>query len=390
MSKKPDRSGHATQTPARRRILISVNSSWNIPNFRRGLIERLQGAGYDIIVAAPRDEHSPAITALGCTYIDLPMKVRSRSPLADLAVVRRFVQIMRAERPDVFIGFTAKPNIYGAIAAGFLKIPVINNISGLGSVFNETGLTNRVMKLLYRIALRRSRCVFFQNESDEAIFLKEGLVRPGQTALLPGSGVDLEAFRPCTPADPGGPVVFLLIARLLREKGIAELVAAADIARAHGCSIDVRVVGFLNDGNPDFVQSGEFAAWQAAGKATYLGPSDDVRPQIAAADCLVLPTYYPEGTPRTLLEAAAMGKPIITTDMPGCRTVVNDGRNGFLVAPRDAQSLAQGMIAFAALSPQARETMGRESRAHAEQTFDQAIVADRYLCALAKIEQPGR
>ena len=374
-----------TAERGRGRILFSVNSAWNVANFRAGLVRALIDAGYDVTVAAPRGAHARQVEALGCRFVDLPMQPHGRSPAADLGVLARYVRLMRAERPVAYLGYTAKPNIYGSIAARICGVPAVNNVAGLGLVFNERGATARVLRRLYAVALRRSARVFFQNPDDLALFARERLVDPARCELLPGSGVDLDRFAPPPPREAApDPFVFLLVARLLWEKGVAELVEAGRRLRRRRPDVAVRILGFTGPG-PAFVQPSNLAAWEAEGAATYLGTADDVRPHLAAADCVVLPSYYPEGTPRALLEAAATGRPIITCDMPGCRDVVEHGGNGFLVPPRDAAALAAAMEAVAALPPPALAAMGRRSREVAAARFDERIVVDRYLRVLGDV-----
>lgn len=370
----------------RRHILFSVNTSWNVVNFRSGLIRSLLAQGYAITVAAPRDDHSAAIEALGCRFVALPMQRDGRSPFADVRLLFDFVRLFLREKPMVFLGYTAKPNIYGSIAAALTGVPAINNIAGLGRVFGERGLTHRILRALYRLALRRSTRVFFQNRDDLAMFVDTGLVTHGRVALLPGSGVDLARFSPAAPAERSGPI-FLLVARLLWTKGIAETVAAARQLRSRHPDATIKLLGFVEDGNPAFVSHADLQGWQRDGDIVYLGAANDVRPHLAAADCVLLPSYYPEGTPRSLLEAAAMGKPIVTCDMPGCRDVVVEGQNGFLVPPRDAAALATAMIRFCRLTPAQRAAMGRRSRQLAEERFDERIIHDSYAAALGDLPQ---
>lgn len=371
-------------TPRRPKLLIAINTSWNVVNFRAGLIRGLIAEGYDVVVAAPRDRYSDSIEAtLGCRYVPLPLDGHSRSPVADTGLFARYLRLLRAERPDAFLGFTVKPNVFGSLAAAMLSIPRINNVAGLGSVFNERSVTARIVVMLYRSALRGSARVFFQNRDDLASFVEQGIVRRQQADLLPGSGIDLHRFRPIQRIiAPGSPLTFLLVARLLREKGIAELAEAAHIVRQCHPGTRVQVLGPLDTRNPAAVSAAQVDSWTASGDIEYLGVSDDVRSVIADADCVVLPSYYREGTPRALLEALAMGKPIITTDMSGCRDVVDDGENGFLVPPRDAAALATRMQAIIEAPPARREAMGHSSRLKAERQFDEAIVLQRYLVAL--------
>lgn len=371
---------------AHSRILISINTAWNIVNFRAGLIRALIDTGYEVVAFAPPDEHVVRLAGMGCRFVALPMDNKGANPLRDLALFFRYIHLFRRERPAGFLGYTIKPNIYGSLAARFCGVPVINNVSGLGTAFIRDSWITRVVKQLYRAAFRRSRCVFFQNEDDLKLFLDLGLVRAEQTRLLPGSGIDLEYFVPDTEssiAPPDAPV-FTLIARLIFDKGVREYAEAARQVRARYPGTRFQLLGFLDVENRTAVTRKTVEAWVADGAIDYLGTVDDVRPIIAGSDCVVLPSYR-EGTPRTLLEAAAMGKPLIATDVPGCRNVVTHGENGFLCDARSGDDLAQKMIDFIALSPAARAAMGRKSRELAESRFDEKIVVDAYLEAIKEI-----
>lgn len=370
------------------KLLISINTSWNVINFRSGLIRGLIARGFDVVVAAPRDAFSERIEPdLGCRYVELPMDGHSRSPVTDLQLLGRFLALMRAERPDAFLGFTVKPNVFGSLAAHVSGVPCINNIAGLGSVFNEASATAKIVVLLYRIALARSKRVFFQNREDLALFSGRGLVRSEQVGLLPGSGIDTARFNaPAKPPPrPGEPFVFLLVARLLKEKGLGELAEATRALRRQLPEVRVKILGPLDARNPAAVAKAEIDAWVAEGLFEYLGVASDVRPILTDADSFVLPSYYREGTPRALLEAAAMAKPIITADMPGCRDVVDDGVNGYLVPPRDARALAAAMIAMTRASAATILEMGAASRAKAESQFDEKLVLQSYLAALDEV-----
>jgi glycosyltransferase involved in cell wall biosynthesis len=372
------------------KILIVVNSSWNLLNFRSGLIRALVAKGYEVVAVAPDDAYSARLSELGCRFVALPMDNQGTHPLRDLLLTFRFWQLLRRERPDVLLAYTVKPNVYGSIAAGLLGIPVVNNIAGLGAVFIKDGWLVRLVRGLYRLAFRRSAKVFFQNGDDKDLFVEAGLVLPEQTDLLPGSGIDLTRFIPegyeskTSPAPEQIKFRFLLIARMLRDKGVAEYVAAAKLLRAHWPNVDFCLLGFLDVQNPAAISSDEMDAWVAEGYVRYLGVSDDVRSEIATADCIVLPSYR-EGTPRTLLEAAAMAKPIITTDAVGCREVVDDGVNGYLCKVRDAEDLAAKMDRMLGLSMDERAAMGRKGRKKMEAQFDEKIVISKYLQVVAEL-----
>ncbi len=369
------------------KVLICLNLAWNLVNFRSGLIRALVEAGYDVVAVAPRDDYAPRLEALGCRYIALPMDNRGTHPGRDLLLLLRFVHLFRRERPDVYLGYTVKPNVYGSIAARWLRIPAINNIAGLGAVFIQGGRLAHLVRWLYCKALLPSKKVFFQNDDDRQMFISGGLVRAETTDLLPGSGIDLARFSVVPPRALAGAQVtfrFLLIARMLRDKGVLEFVEAARLLKARGPNAEFCLLGFVDVQNPTAISKAEMDAWVAQGNIRYLGVSDDVRAEIAAADCVVLPSYR-EGTPRTLLEAAAMGRPIVATDVVGCREVVDDGLNGFLCQPRDAADLARKMEQMLLLAPDARTAMGLRGREKMEREFDERIVIQKYLAAIEQV-----
>jgi glycosyltransferase involved in cell wall biosynthesis len=386
---KPTHRVSGTGPLAPRRILISANMSWNVLNFRRGLVRALVVRGYDVIVAAPDDGYANRLAELGCRHIRLPMDRKGISPLGDLVLLYRFLRLIQRERPDVFLGFTIKPNVYGSLAAACLGVPVLNTVSGLGTAFiSNTWLTN-VAKRLYRIALRRSALVFFQNEDDRSLFVDEALVARERTALLPGSGIDLERFRPShRPCGEAGGFRFLLLGRMLWDKGIGEYVAAARLVRRELPHTRFQLLGLADADNRTAIDPVTIEGWAAEGVIEFLGASDDVRTHIAGADCVVLPSYR-EGTPRALLEAAAMEKPLIATNVPGCREVVEHGRNGYLCAARSTEDLAARMIQLARESADRRTAMGRASRRKVEQQFDERMVTRRYLSAIEDALSPS-
>ena len=375
--------GALQRNTARPPIVLTANSSWNIVNFRSGLIDALEATGHKVEVLAPLDDHTQNLVQRGIPLSSLRIDNKGLSPLRDGRLFLDYRRELRRIGPAALLSFTIKPNIYGSLAAASLGIPVINNISGLGTAFLRGGWLERLVGRLYRAALRRSATVFFQNADDKALFEQRGLVRPDQARLINGSGVDLDAFapRPSAPPGAGSAPTFLLIARMLWDKGIGEYVAAARIVRARLPAARFQLLGPLGADNRSAVPRAEVDAWVAEGVVDYLGEQTDVRPFLAAADCVVLPSYR-EGLPRTLIEAAAMGRPAIATDVPGCRAAVDDGVSGLLCAPRSADALAQTMLRFAALDPSAREKMARAARQKAVGSFDQRAVAAAYLAAL--------
>jgi glycosyltransferase involved in cell wall biosynthesis len=372
---------------ARRRIVLAANSGWNIVNFRAGLIEAFKAAGYEPVVVAPADPSAEArMAALGVERIALPIDRSGTNPLADLRLLAGYRRILKRTRPAAFLGFTVKPNIYGCLAARRFGIPAIANVSGLGTAFIRPGMLSRLVTSLYRFAFRRAAVVFFQNPDDLSLFVERRIVRREQARLLAGSGVDLDRFQPAPMR--AGPVTFLFIGRLLGDKGVREYVAAAREIRRNMPDVRFQLLGPLDEGNRTAISRREVDQWVAEGVVEYCGATDDPRPAITAASAVVLPSYR-EGLPRSLLEAAAMARPLIATDVPGCRELVEDGVNGFLCRARDPESLAGAMKRLAETPDEARAAMGAAARRLVEERFSERIVFDAYLEVLGEVQRAG-
>lgn len=371
---------------SRGRIVITVNAAWNLVNFRMGLIRALIADGWEMVAVAPEDADArAALEAAGCRFVALAIESKSTSP-GDLRILQDYWRLLRRERPDIVLGYTIKPNVYGSLACRLLGIPIINNISGLGTGFMRSGWLNRIVRLLYRRGLAASRRVFFQNVDDRDLFVNLKLVRAEQTGLLPGSGIDLARFAAAPFVARGsGELTFLLIARMLGDKGVREYVGAARIVqRRLAPAARFRLLGFLDVDNRTAISRAEMDGWVAEGVVEYHPPLADVRPAIADADVVVLPSYR-EGTSRVLLEAAAMARPLIATDVPGCREVVEDGITGLLCRVRDVGSLAEAMERMIALSHDERAAMGAAGRAKVESEFDERLVIDAYRREIARV-----
>ena len=361
-------------------LVLAANSSWNIYNFRLNIVRALQQIGYRVIILAPRDNHTELLEKMGIDFFEVEFRSSDISPFRDARLLLRYAALLRSIRPALFLGFTIKPNVYGSLAARWLGIPVINNVSGLGTAFIKQGMITRIATVLYRQAFRRSATVFFQNDEDRRQFVAAGMVEAGRTRLLPGSGVDLDRFTP-TPLPAGEPYRFLLMARLLWDKGVQEYVDAARIVRQHHPDARFQILGFADVDNRTAVPRATLDGWIGEGLIEHLGAADDVRPFIEAADCVVLPSYR-EGLPRSLLEASAMARPVVATDVPGVRDVVDDRVTGLLCAVRSAPSLAAAMLAMIALGPAERSAMGRAGRDRVERLFGIGEVTRRYIDAI--------
>jgi len=360
------------------KIVIALNTAWNLVNFRAGLIRALVAEGHDVVAVAPYDEYAPRLAELGCRFVALPMDNKGTHPGRDLLLFFRFLKLLRREQPDVFLGYTVKPNVYGSLAARVLDIPVVNNVAGLGAVFIRKNWLTRLVRQLYKSAFSRSRHVFFQNNEDMQLFVVQRLVAADKISRLPGSGVDLGAFS-YSPIQSfeNRKLHFLLVARLLWDKGIGEYVDAARIVKRKYPAATFQILGFLDAKNPTAVSKAEMTAWVDEGVVEYLGVADDVKPYLVAADCVVLPSYR-EGVPRSLLEAAAIGRPIVTTDAVGCRDVVDDGVNGLLCKVGDAEDLAEKLIRMIEVPHEDRMQMGLKGRRKMECEFDEQLVIRSY------------
>jgi len=362
-------------------VAIVANSSWYLFNFRSNLIRSLQSAGHCVVTMGAPDAHSERVADVSGRHCDIPFSGTGINPFRELATVITLRRALLRHRIDVVLSFTPKGNIYAALAMYGFSARLVSNVSGLGRAFGSSGLLRTVVQLLYRRTFSRSDWVFFQNDEDRSFFVDRQLANAYQSSRLPGSGVDLSRFKPRLDGLVMAetlPICFLLIARMLWDKGIREFVEAAKIVRRHRSDTTFRLLGALEQSGPAAVPRSMLEEWQAAGWIEYLGFTDNVAAYISDSDCVVLPSSYREGVPRSLLESAAMSIPIIASDSVGCRDTVDDGVSGFLCRPNDAVHLADRMLAFAGLSPEERLRMGCAGRAKMEREFDERIVLNSY------------
>jgi glycosyltransferase involved in cell wall biosynthesis len=355
------------------KVMLIASFPESIIAFRGALISEMVAQGLGVHVAAPGLRNDNPIRRTlkekGVFVHDIPLERTGVNPVSDLGLLWILIRLLRRTRPDCVIGYTIKPVIYGSLAAWLVSIPHrFALVTGLGYAFtqNRGGLTARLVHGLYRFALRKVEKVFFQNPDDEAFFReKRILAETTPSVIVDGSGVDLAAFTVEPIPDP--PMRFLMIARLLGDKGVREYVKAASHIRGQYPNVEFGLVGWIDE-NPDAISETELDVWVADGAITYFGRLDDVRPAIANCRVYVLPSYR-EGTPRTVLEAMAMGRPIITTDAPGCRETVIDGENGFLIPVKSVDALIEAMQKFID-DPRLAERMGKRSRQIAEKKYD--------------------
>lgn len=366
------------------KILLVSRCAWTLYNFRAGLMRALQKQGYQVVCGgSDGDGFEQRIRALDIPFDPLPLSRQGMDPLADFWLIVALYRWYRNQEPAIVHHFTIKPVIYGSIAAWLAGVPrIINTVTGLGFVFTarKNGWLQTVVKRLYRLALGRADYTFFLNEEDRDFFVAQKLVRAQKTGLLPGEGVDCRFFSPRAVSVPKQRerFVFLLMARLLYDKGVAEFVAAARHLKPRYPTAEFALLGARDTRNPQVIPRAVLDRWEAEGVVRYWGEAADVRPFLQRADVLVLPSYYREGVPRSLMEGAAMEKPLIATDSVGCREVVADGVNGLLVPVRDAEALAGAMQRFLE-EPGLGEKMGRAGRKRVLSGFDENHVIETIL-----------
>ena len=365
------------------KIAIVVNDSWYAWNMRARLARFFRKNGYEVVFICPYDKYSEKIKK-EFIYIDIKLNTKSVNPLEDIKLIYKYYKIYKELKPDIILHYTIKPNIYGTIAASFLNIPTINNIAGLGTLFIKQNIVTKIAKFLYKFSQKRATKVFFQNRDDFDMFTSEKLVEKGKSDILPGSGVDIDKFMPVE-KEEDGIFRFLIVSRMLWAKGIAEYVEAAKIIKKKYKNVEFQLLGHLDVKSPTAIPKEQMDIWVNDKLVRYLGTSDNVLDEISKVDCIVLPSYYREGTPRTLLESASMGKPIITTDNVGCRDVVDDGANGYLCKIKNVENLASKMEMMINLSEEERLTMGKAGREKMLKEFDEKIVINKYLDSIKDI-----
>jgi len=371
------------------KILFSSNVAWSIYLFRRSLLLELQREGHEIYAVGAQDKYAGKLEELNFKFYPIAINNNSKNPLADIMLVMKYIRVYKKIKPDIILHNAIKPNIYGTIAAGMLNIPTINNISGLGTLFIKKSLATSIAKILYRISQKMATTVFFQNPHDQKLFIENKLVNPKKAKLIPGSGVNTEKFHPRLNTNHNNQAFeFLFIARLIKDKGLNEYLQAAKILKnKYGDKIKFSILGPFYQANETAITPEELQVYQHKNIIDYLGETDEVEKEIAHANAVVLPSYR-EGLSKVLIEAAAMEKPIVTTDVPGCKDVVDDGYNGYLCQVRNAEDLADKMEKMYLLNKEDLEQMGKNARQKVLDVFDEKIIIDIYINEIKRILPP--
>lgn len=374
------------------KVVLFANTDWYLYNFRRTLALALKEAGYELVLISPPGPYGEKLRALGLRWEPLPMDRRSLNPLCELLLLWHLWRLFRREQPVLVHGFTIKCAVYGSLAARLARVPArVNAVAGMGYVFTSDASKARALRPLVRVLLRlalggRGARLILQNPDDVALFEQAGLVDTKQVRLILGSGVDCTHFAPQGGAGnaSAAPRV-LVVARLLWDKGVAEFVEAARTLCAQGRTVAFLLAGTPDAGNPAAVPEETLRGWVREGVIEWLGHVDDMPALLASVDMVVLPSYR-EGLPKSLIEAAACGLPLVTTDVPGCREVVTDGVDGLLVPVHDAAALATAIARLLDDKPLAAR-LGEAARAKALSEFDERIVIERTLAVYQELLQ---
>ena len=368
------------------KIALVANTSWYLHNFRTRLMYALREMGCEVLAVAPEDEYSRKLIAAGFSHRHIPLDATGVNPVPELQSILSLRRLLYAERIQTVLSFTPKGNVHCGLAIAGSNIAFVPNISGLGRGFSEESGLRWAAKATFKLALRRATTVFFQNDDDMRMLVSMRIVDAAKALRIPGSGVDLRRFshqNSDAPRDSES-LIFLFIARLLWEKGLGQYAAAAKNVRARLPHARFQVLGRLQKGAGG-VPKVKIDGWVDEGAIEFLGETDDVRRYIDAADCIVLPSYYREGVPRSLLEAAAMAKPVISCDVAGCRDAVTHNATGYLCRPRDVEDLTVALEKFIGLSALERKAMGLRGRAKMETEFDEMLVINQYLDVVSQI-----
>ena len=365
------------------KVLILANNSVGLFKFRKELLEALLASKHEVFISLPNGDFIDDMQQMGCHFTETEISRHGTNPLTDLALTKKYCSIIKSVKPDIVFTYTIKPNVYGGIACQLCKVPYVANVTGLGTAVENGGILQKITLTLYRTGLRKARRVFFQNQANRDFMLRHKVVR-GTYSLLPGSGVNLERFAPLPYPDETDGIHFVFISRIMREKGIEQyLEAAAHFKGCHpersesgveGSKLHFHICGFCE---PEY--QGKLDEYIKNGTVIYHGMVRDVREILKNVHCTVHPSFYPEGLSNVLLESSASARPIITTDRSGCREVVEDGVNGFVVQQRDSADLIRKMEKFIALSHEKKMKMGLAGRAKVEHEFNRQIVVDAYL-----------
>lgn len=360
------------------KILVITNNLGGLYSFRKEVIKAILDRGDKVVISAPYDSYMSFFEEMGCKMLDTQFNRKGTNPIKDLWLVYKYFRIIKTEKPDVVLSYTIKPNLYGGMACQLCHVPQIANITGLGKAVENKGCLQIITMILYKIGLRKTYTVFFQNSANQSFCIEHNMVKD-RNMLIPGSGVNLD-YHSLQEYSTDGTIKFIFISRLMKEKGIEEYLGAASKIKNLYPNTEFHVLGACEEAYEEQLQK-----LQAEGVVIYHGQQLDVRPYIGASHCTVHPSYYPEGMSNVLLESCAAGRPVITTNRPGCGEIVEDGRNGYVVKEKDVDDLVAAIKRFIHLPYKQKVEMGLYARKKVEREFDRRIVVDAYLREIQSI-----
>lgn len=356
----------------KKKVLFLVNHDVVIYNFRLELVERLLYDGYEVHISSPYGERIEDLKSLGAIFHEINMNRHGMNPFQEIELLLAYRKLMKEIKPDIVLGYTIKPNIYGAIAAREENIPFVANITGLGTAVENPGLSQKISIVLYKIAFKKIQRVFFQNTENQQFFINHKIAIDKQ-GLLPGSGVNLNKFT--VKEYPKSDIVkFAFISRIMKEKGINQYLDAAKMIKEKYPKTEFHICGFCES-----EYEGKLNEYNDKGIVIYHGMIRDVAEFMGKMNCIIHPTYYPEGLSNVLLEASATGRPIITTNRSGCREIVDDGVNGYMIPQKNSGKLVEAIEKFMKLSSDEKKAMGLAARKKVEREFDRQIVVEAYM-----------
>ncbi len=362
----------------KKKVLFLVNHEIVIYNFRKELVEKLLDAGYEVYISSPNGEKINELVSLGCIHIDTNISRHGKNPVDDIKLTYIYVEMIKKIKPLIVLTYTIKPNIYGGIASVLTKTPYVANITGLGTALEKKGFLQKITKLLYKFSFIKIKKVYFQNEENKIFFEENKL--SSNNYLLPGSGVNLNQFKPLQYSYQDGDIHFVFISRIMKEKGIELYLEAARKLKEKYPWTHYHICGFCEENYEEILES-----MQRNGIIKYHGMIKDIRTVLRNTHCTVHPSNYPEGLSNALLESAAAARPIITTNRSGCRELVDHGINGYLVEPENVKDLIEKMDRFINLDIDIRREMGKQSRKKVEKNYDRKIVVEEYMETISSV-----
>ena len=369
-----------------KKVLFLSNSSGGLYNFRKELVEELINRGFDVHISSPRGSKIDLFQEMGAKYIETPVDRRGMNLISDLKLILKYRNIIKKVNPDIVLTYTIKPNIYGSIACRWAKKPYLNNITGLGSAFIKPSLLSRILMIMYKIAFKKSRLVFFQNNDNLNYMLGKGTISE-LYRLIPGSGVNLDRFEYTPYPENSDTIVFNFVGRVMKDKGIDDYLAAARTIKQKYPATRFNIIGSVESSQSYY--EGIIAEHEKQGFIEYLGYQKDIAPFLAESHCIIHPSHGGEGMSNVLLETAATGRALIAADISGCREIIDQDENGYLFKAGDADQLVGVIEEFLSLPHQEKAEMGKRSREKVEREFDRRIVVDSYLEEIDKILRTG-